>query len=61
MIDLGRYEGRAVIGTGLIIRKTGDGLNEAMKVEPRILDLGGCLCDVIVDHDVAVMAEERDA
>lgn len=59
--DLGTNEGRKITGTGLIIRKTGDGLNEAMKIEPRVLHHGDHVyvvleCDVV---DVHYPVEDR--
>lgn len=37
---LGLFEGRTVIGVEVIVRKTGDGLSEAVKVEPRLVQVG---------------------
>lgn len=34
VIDLGTYEGRQIIGVKTIVQKTGDGLSEAVKVDP---------------------------
>lgn len=53
--SLGKFEGRDIVATGLIIRKTGDGLNEAMQVEPRMLKTGEHVyvvleCDVVDVH-----------
>jgi len=36
----GTHDGRPVISTGVVIRKTGDGLSEAMKTEPRVISQG---------------------
>lgn len=38
--NLGEHKGRPIVGTGIIIRNTGDGLSQAMAVEPRDLDIG---------------------
>ncbi len=40
MSDLGEYNGRPIVGTGIIIRNTGDGLSKAMTVDPRDLTIG---------------------
>lgn len=59
--NLGKYEGRDVVSTGVIIRKTGDGLSEAMKVEPQALSIGdeGYLVMEFVVVDVHHPAEDR--
>lgn len=55
---LGKYEGREIVSTGIKIRKTGDGLSEAMKVEPKVMHHGDKVyvvleCDVVdVQHPV---------
>lgn len=40
MSDLGTYDGRDILGMSLIMRKTGDGLSKAVKVEPRKIKVG---------------------
>lgn len=51
---LGEYRGRDIIRTSLTIRNTGDGLSEAMGIDPQVLEIGDEVyvllkCEV-VDH-----------
>lgn len=51
---LGDYRGRDIIRTSLTIRNTGDGLSEAMGIDPQVLEIGDEVyvllkCEV-VDH-----------
>lgn len=39
-VKLGKHEGKTVAGVGLIIRGTGDGLSQAMELDPVILKHG---------------------
>jgi hypothetical protein len=34
MVELGRYEGKRIVGTGVIVKNAGDGLSKAMAVDP---------------------------
>lgn len=58
--NLGKYEGRSVVSTGIIVKKTGDGLSAAMKVEPKMLSIGdeGYLVMEYVVVDVHHPAED---
>jgi len=52
--NLGEYRGRDIIRTSLTIRNTGDGLSEAMAIDPQVLEEGDEVyvllqCEV-VDH-----------
>lgn len=40
MADLGDYHGRPIVGVGIIIRNTGDGLSKAMKAKPQTIEQG---------------------
>lgn len=40
MADLGEHNGRPIVGMGIIIRGTGDGLSKAMKAQPQHIDQG---------------------
>lgn len=40
MSDLGNFSGRSVIKTAVAITNAGDGLSQAMKIEPELLELG---------------------
>lgn len=40
MSDLGNFSGRNVIKTAVAITNAGDGLSQAMKIEPELLELG---------------------
>jgi hypothetical protein len=40
MSDLGEHQGRPIIDTAVIVRKTGDGLSKAMQAEPRDIRVG---------------------
>lgn len=42
--DLGDFEGSPVIGTALILRKTGDGWSTAMELDPTRLHVGEVFC-----------------
>lgn len=44
---VGDYEGHAVAGTTVSIRNTGDGLSQAMKVDPVKLDFGSTVYVVL--------------
>lgn len=59
---LGDFEGQPVVGTTVVIRNTGDGLSEAMKVEPTMLHAGDTVhvvleCTVV---DVGFPPQDRD-
>lgn len=53
MSNLGEHEGSPIISTPLILRRTGDGLSTAMKLEPAVLHRG----DVVY---VVVKAEVKE-
>lgn len=57
---LGEFGGREVIGTGIAIRKAGDGLSAAMKAEPRLLDAGDEVFVVLRCSVVGVNYEAED-
>jgi hypothetical protein len=59
--DLGSHEGRPVIGTKIKVRKTGDGLSEALKIDPEIIKVGEerMLAVRVVCVDVQNPAENR--
>ena len=58
---LGKYEGRPIVETGIRIRKTGDGLSNAMAAEPRVMHVGdeGYIVLEFKVVDVSHPAEKR--
>lgn len=51
-IDLGNFEGKKVLATSLAVTNTGDGLSEALAVDPQILHQGDRGA-ILLEYEVA--------
>lgn len=51
-VDLGQFEGRDILSATISVTNAGDGLSDAMKVEPEIMHLGDVVY-VVLECEVA--------
>jgi len=57
MAELGEFDGRDVLRTSIAVTNAGDGLSEAMKVDPQVLHLGEKVT-VVLECEVAKIRHE---
>lgn len=51
-MDLGEFDGRDVLGTSIQVTNAGDGLSDAMKIDPQVMHIGDRVF-VVLECEVA--------